>query len=232
MLKKKKNYAKGKSVLIKETISLLKKDFIIEFRSPGTLLIALTFALLTPIVIGLITKGLLSSQTHAIVLWLIIFFCAIQSLAYIFLKENENNNLLFLKLHFSGYVVYISKLIFNILYFLVIEIIIVLVYMFFLQVSIINPMYFLLILFSGGLGISATTTLMSALIVKAEGKNVLFAIISFPVLLPVLWISISSTHLAFSKNSIDYSNVYFLLAFSIAVIAISLLLFPFVWSET
>jgi heme exporter protein B len=67
---------------------------------------------------------------------------------------------------------------------------------------------------------------------KAGGKGSLFTIISFPIILPVLWIAISATSAAIEKSGAsDYGNTLFFLAFSGVLISLSFLLFRYIWVE-
>jgi heme exporter protein B len=89
-----------------------------------------------------------------------------------------------------------------------------------------------MIIFSGGVSISSATTILGAMVSKAGGKGSLFTVISFPIILPVLWIAISTTSVAIEKaGASDYSNILFFLAFPGVLISLSFLLFRYIWVE-
>jgi heme exporter protein B len=91
---------------------------------------------------------------------------------------------------------------------------------------------FILTTISGGLAIASITTILGAMVSKAGGKGSLFTVLSFPLILPVMWISISNTWIAIEGNgSADYKNILFLLLFSGAIATVSYLLFRYIWVE-
>jgi len=222
---------------VPEIIKNLKKDIKIEFRNRSALNLALAFALISTLTISLIIGGVpLEPKKEAIILWLIIFFSAISSLAYTFIREEEKKTILFLRLNFSAESVYFSKLIFNIFFFFIIQIIVAIFYVFFRQLEIQSLNLFILGLLGGGLALASTITILGAMVAKANGQSSLLAVISFPLLLPVLWMAVSSTTKSltpnpFSSNPVFYNEIYFLLAFSGIMIAGSFIFFKFIWSS-
>ncbi len=218
---------------LNDILKNIKKDFSIEFRNRSALNISMAFAAITTLAIGLTSGGTkFSPQVNSIILWIIIFFSAMNGLSHIFTREEEEGTALFLTLASSPETIFVSKLIFNIILFFLVQLIITPLYIFFIQISIESISLFILTIFTGGLAISSSTTILASMVSKAGGKGSLFTIISFPVLLPVLWISIETTTKSLSSNgAIDYGNIFFLLAFSGSIILISLLLFRFIWLE-
>ena len=219
--------------MLTDLIKNLKKDFKIEFRNKYAINISLAFAGISTLTISLILGGRpLAPQTEAIIFWIILFFSAISGLAYIFVREEEKQNSLFLAINFSPETIYLSKLIFNIILFFVIQTIVALLYIFFRQLEIKNILLWLLITNSGGLAISITITILGAMIAKTNNQGGLFTVISFPLLLPVLWVAISGTARSLQAEQISYyKDIYFLLAFSGIILTVSFLLFKSIWSE-
>jgi len=219
--------------LVKEIIRNLLKDFVIEFRNRYSLYVAIAFSGITTISISLVSGGVpFPTIIQSIILWIIIFFSAINGLLHVFIREEDQGTALFLRMNSSPDSIFLSKLIFNILFFLIILLTVVPLYLFFLQVNVLFPLYFILTILIGGVTISASTTILAALVSKAGGKGSLFTVISFPILLPVLWVSISSTNSTLVKTGrMNYGNLIFLLAFSGLIISISLLLFRSIWDS-
>jgi heme exporter protein B len=219
--------------LLKDIIRNLKKDLKIEFRNSSALNISMAFAGISTLAISLATGGVpFSVKLQAVVLWIIMFFSAMNGLAHIFTREEEERTSLFLRLNTSLESIFLSKLIFNFLFFLVLQMVVCPLYIFFLQIEVKSPFLFMLIVFSGGISISSATTILGAMVSKAGGKGSLFTVISFPIILPVLWIAISKTSEAMGKaGASDYGTVIFFLAFSGVIISLSFLLFRYIWVE-
>jgi len=211
----------------------LKKDLLMELRDRTSLTVTITFAAITTLVIGLIIgQASIEIRMHAILIWIIIFFSAMNGLYHIFSREVEEGTALFLLKHHSAETIYLSKLIFNLLFFLAITTIICPLYLFFLQVLPERIILFLVIVYSGSLAIVSITTILAAMVSRAGGKGSLLTTIAFPLILPVLWTSIIMTENSFKNAAaIDYGNIIFLLAFSGVVICFSYLLFRFIWME-
>lgn len=203
-------------------------------RSRSAFNIAFAFAGITTLAVSMAAGGRpFAPLVHALLLWIILFFSAMNGLLHIFTREEEEGTALFLHLNASAEAIFCGKLIFNILLFLALEVLVVPLYLFFLQVPVKNPPLLILTVFSGGLAISGSVTLLAAMVAKAGGKGSLFTVISFPVILPVLWVCIATTLASFEKSwPGPVSNVLFLLAFSGGVMALSFLLFRFIWQDS
>lgn len=210
----------------------IRKDFIVEFRSRFALNVSVSFAAIVTIAISLTAGGAPFPVTvQAILLWVVIFFSAMNGLSHIFVREEDQGTALFLRISVSVDSIFISKFIFNQVFMMIILAVVTPLYLFFLQVTVVHGLHFIFSVMAGGFSIASTTTILAAMVAKAGGKGSLFTIISFPILLPVLWISISSTSAALSPPSPAGKNLLFLLAFSGFISVISFLLFRYVWLE-
>ncbi len=211
----------------------LKKDVIIEARNRIALNLTLSFAVITTISLGLVAAGVpFSPRVQAMLLWLVMFFSAMSGLSFIFVREVEQGTDLFLRLHVSPESIFISKLIFNLGFFLITQAVITPLFIIFIQVTVYDVPVFAGAVAAGGFAIASVTTILASMIARAGGKGSLFTVISFPVLIPVLSVLISVTEKTLEAGAgVPWDNLIFLLAFSGAVVAISFLLFPVIWLE-
>ena len=214
-------------------INSIKKDFLIEFRNRSAINISFAFAGITTLSVSLAAGGTsFTPMIHAIIFWIILFFSAMSGLSHIFVREEEEKNSLFLSLYYTPEEIYISKLIFNIILFLSISVIVTALYMFFLQVFPVYMFLFFLTVVSGSFAIASVTTILGAMVSKAGSGSSLFTVISFPILLPVLWTAISLTSVSIDGMGVqEYRNIVFLLAFSGVIVSVSYLSFKFIWTE-
>jgi heme exporter protein B len=211
----------------------IKKDFLIEFRNRSAVNISFAFAGITTLSVSLAAGGIpFTPLVHAIIFWIILFFSAMSGLAHIFIREEEEKTSLFLSLNYSPEEIYISKLIFNIVLFLSISVIVTTLNLFFLQVFPVYLILFILTVLSGSFAIASVTTILGAMVSKAGSGSSLFTVISFPILLPVLWTAISLTSISIDGVGVpEYRNIIFLLAFSGVIVSVSYLSFKFIWTE-
>jgi heme exporter protein B len=126
-----------------------------------------------------------------------------------------------------------SKIIYNVLLLLVIALINLLVYSLFLGNNAENLPLFLLSLLLGSTGLATTLTLISAIASRAGNSPSMMAILSFPVLIPLLMTIIRFSFQALSGNSLSASMDYILVltALITLVATLSYLLFPYLWRE-
>ncbi len=221
------------SPLNSRILNNIKKDFLIEFRNRSAVNISFAFAGITTLSVSLASGGApFTPVMHAIIFWIILFFSAMSGLAHIFIREEEEKNSLFLSLFYTPEEIYISKLVFNIVLFLSISVIVTALYLFFLQMIPVYLILFFLTVISGSIAIASVTTILGAMVSKAGSGSSLFTVISFPILLPVLWTAISLTTISIDGAGVpEYRNIIFLLAFSGVIVSVSYLSFKFIWTE-
>jgi heme exporter protein B len=215
-----------------ETQSILKKELRSELRRRWSSALLLLFGLVTVFVVsfslgvGSLTPGILSAF-----FWVILFFASTAGLSRSFLKEEETKTILTLRLLANPSSVFWGKFFFNLLLLFFLELILVPLFFVWLNVSGINLSGFLLILTLGTLGLVAGTTLSAAMVAKAESKGVLFVILAFPILAPLLIFAMAGTKTAFTGGGWDQmaNPVKALISYAAVVGAGSSILFDFIW---
>ena len=85
----------------------------------------------------------------------------------------------------------------------------------------------------GTLGLASASTILAAIISKANTKGTLYPVLSFPILLPLLLTLINATKLSVEGGSFSeaISSFQVLISYFVVITAISYLLFEFVWKE-
>jgi heme exporter protein B len=216
-----------------EILRNIRKEFLIEFRNPSAVMSAFSFSGVATISVSLVTRSFpLQPLVQSILLWLIIFFTAMNSLLHPFIREEDHGTVSFLRLHASAASVLASKLAFNVALFLSLQLFVTPLAVVFFQFTLRSPAFFLATILCGGFAITATVTILSAIVARSGGRGPLFTIISFPLLLPILWISIESTRNSLEQGGYwDARSLVFLLAFSGMIIALSFLLIRFIWLD-
>ncbi|MFH1701111.1 MAG: heme exporter protein CcmB [Candidatus Zixiibacteriota bacterium] len=218
-----------------KSIAILRKDINCEFRTRYALNAILLFGITTLTVVSFSVGQMnLDSAVYASLFWIIIFFSAMSGLAQVFIREEEAKTSTILKLTAEPTAVYMGKLIFNFILLTILEIIITPMFIIMTDVNVQNLELFMVVLFLGGVALVGTTTLIAALIAKAGVKGALFAVLSFPILLPLLIGAIEGTKKALTAGagfSAASSEIQLLIAYSVVMITASLLLFEFVWND-
>jgi heme exporter protein B len=165
--------------------------------------------------------------------WLILFFASMAGLAQVFIKEEEAKTSYFLKLASSPTIIYLGKFLYNWVLLLALQLIIIPLFVIFLNLELANLALFLTVSVLGTLALAASTTIIGAIVSKANVKGALFAVLSFPLLIPVLVAGIEGAQLATggAKFSQGWGPIRLLLSYIVVMLTVSIILFEFVWSE-
>ena len=213
---------------------IFKKELKSELRTRYALNAIVMFSITTLVVISFSVGQLnLAPQVKAALFWVILFFSAMAGLSQVFVKEEETKTVFTLKLVATPEAVFLGKLFFNFLLLLLLEIILVPLYIIFLEVEIQSISLFFSVLILGSAGLAVATTIVAAIISKASVKGVLFAVLSFPILLPLLIVGINGTKLSLLETNFSsgLSELQVLFSYLVVMFVISFFLFEFVWSE-
>ncbi|MDH4224000.1 MAG: heme exporter protein CcmB [candidate division Zixibacteria bacterium] len=222
------------STWMSQVLAVFLKDFKSELRTRYSLNTLFMFAVITLTAVSL-TVGMfsLSLKVKASLFWIVVFFSAMSGLAQVFVKEEESRTSGLLKLVASAETIFTGKLIYNLLLLLFLEVILVPLFIVLLGFSIINFRLFLCVLMLGSLGLVCATTIIAAIVAKASVKGALFAVLSFPILLPLLIVLIDGTYLASEGASFSrgLADLQVLFSYAVVMLIASFLLFEFVWEE-
>ncbi len=165
--------------------------------------------------------------------WIVIFFTAISGLARVFIKEEETGTSLALKLSAGATEVFLGKLIFNFVLTFSLNMIIFFLFSLITGIKINNFFAFGLTVILGNFGIVSASTIIAAIIAKANSKGTLYPVLAFPVLLPLLITMIDATKLSADGVPTNEMMVNFqiLISYTVVVTTVSIFLFKFVWED-
>lgn len=215
-----------------ETKSILLKELRSELRRRWSFGLLLLFGLVTVFVVSFsLGAGSLSPGALSAFFWVILFFASTAGLSRSFLKEEETKTIQMLKLLARPASVFWGKFFFNLLLLFFLELILVPLFFVWLNVSGTNFSSFFPILFLGSLGLVAGTTLTAAIVAKAESKGILFTILSFPILAPLLIFAMAGAKAAFAGGGWGEIEgpAKALLSYAAVLGAGSSILFDFIW---
>jgi heme exporter protein B len=221
--------------LLRAAWAVFRKDVRAELRTRYALNAVALFAVSTVVALSLGLGPLPRSGElpliHAALLWVAVLFAAFTGLARAFVQEEEARTAAALRLAAPPIAVYLGKLLFNLALLLFLDLLTAGLFVVLLRVDIGNVAMFALLLLAGSLGLVAATTLIAAIIARASVKGALFAVLSFPLLAPLLIMAIKGTALALEGAGWDRgaAPLQVLLSYTIALFVASLFLFGSVW---
>lgn len=224
----------SRSGLISKSLAVYAKDMRQELRSKYALNAILMFGVTTLTVVSFsLGQSGLPPKLLSALFWIVMFFSAMSGLAQAFIREEETGTALALRLNADPDPVYLGKLFFNVTLMTILTVIITPLFFIFTDAPTDNLGPFLAVLILGMSGLCSSTTLVAAIISRASVKGALFAVLSFPILLPLLMVLVRATEkvwLGMSFSAVS-TELQFLLAFTVIMTTASILLFKFVWLD-
>jgi len=213
------------------------KDVRSELRTRYALNALLLFAVSTVVALSLGLGPLAPSRNADLrliqsgLLWIAILFAAFTGLSRSFVQEEDARTAAALRLAAPPLAVYLGKLLFNLALLLLLVALTAVLSIVFLRLPVGNPGLFAALLIAGSLGLVAATTLIAAIISRASIKGALFAVLAFPLLVPLLVVAIRGTELALDGFGWDRGilPLQVLAGYTIALVTVSLFLFGSVW---
>jgi heme exporter protein B len=218
---------------VKSIFSLLKKEWLIEWRQKYALNGILLYLVSTIYVCYQATKmraGSIDAHAWNALFWIIMLFSGVNSVSKSFFQEIDGRQKYLFTLTSPEYII-MAKMIYNALLMLGLGL---LQYVFYSLVMG-NPLEdkgtFLLTVLLGSMGFSCILTLISGLASKVDNNQTLVAILSFPLIIPLLLIC-----LKLSKNAIDglasaanQDEFFMLIGLNGMILLLAYVLFPFLW---
>jgi heme exporter protein B len=211
--------------------AILRKECRSEWRTRYGLNAALLFAVTSLTGVSFAT-GRLTDRPDVLsaLLWVVLLFAALASLSHAFVREVEGQTLTTLRLVASPTQIALGKLLFNLLFLAVIELVTVPLFLVLMGSPPVRWGSFLGLLALGSTALAISSTLVGAVISQTRGRGALFAGVSFPLLLPVLAAAVSGTRAQWAGNPVG-AEVRLLAAYAVALLAVSLLLYDHLWED-
>lgn len=218
-------------MLTKQIKYLITKEIKLEIRNKYALGGILLYVVSTVFVCYLSFKQIINPPTWNALFWIILLFASINAVAKSFISETRGK-LLYLYTLVSPQAVILSKIIYNSFLLTVLSGLCLFVYSLFVGSLIQDYALFGVTLILGSIGFSSLLTLVSAIASKTSNNFTLMAILSFPIMIPLLMVL-----LKLSKNAIDGLELWdtnyllVLLFLDLIIITLSFLLFRYLWRD-
>lgn len=164
--------------------------------------------------------------------WMIQLFICVNAVAKSFLQESRGRMLYFYTIAGARDFV-ISKLIFNIVLMIMMSLLSLVLFQLLMGNPLQHPGKFIGIVCLGGSSFSLLFTFLAAIAARAQQNAALMAIMGFPLIIPqvLLLMRISNTAFADVIQAGLATLVVVLIGLDILVIALAIILFPFLWKD-
>ncbi|MEO6639107.1 MAG: heme exporter protein CcmB [Ginsengibacter sp.] len=211
---------------------LFRKDLLLELRQQHTFYGILLYVASTIFVLYL-AMGQPESSVYNGLFWMIQLFVCINAVAKSFLQEGKGRMLYFYSIT-SPVNFIISKLIYSTLVMSVMILLSLILFRILLGNPVLYKIRFAGIALLGGLSLSLVFTLMAAIAAKAQQNAAVMAILGFPLISPQLMLLMKLSKSAFGEVFRDGALLQIsllLVGFDVMVIALAVVLFPFLWKD-
>lgn len=217
-----------------ESGAVFAKEWRCELRTRYALNTLALFAITTLVMVSL-ALGPLGVATEErttvlpVLLWLLLLFAVAAGLPRTFVHEEETHTATGLRLAATPSALFAGKLAYGLAVVLALEILVTPLYLAMVQLPVASPGLLAAALAAGGYGLAAASTLIAAIIAQGRARGTLFAVLSFPVLLPLLVMAIEVTRNAVLGEPAGLALRQILLYDGTVTVA-GLMLFPVVWN--
>jgi len=240
-MRAKRRWETGRLGWVHEATAVFAKEVRTEWRTRVALSSTVLFAVGALTLIGMALRvngvGAVGQAVPGVLLWVLLLFTAATGLGRAFVVEEERGTALALRLTARATAVWTGKFAANAALLLALTVLTTppLLTLFNGKVANLSLLFCVLIL--GALGIAAVFTMTSALVAQSSAKGGLLAVLSFPILVPLLTAGVHGTLAALGIGnpqglfSAGQGDVQILVSYMVIAITASLMLFDFVWND-
>ena len=211
---------------------LIRKEMMLEWRSKYALNGILLYVVSTVFVCYLAFREISSAPTWNALFWIIMLFASVNAITKSFIQESRARQLYYYTIT-GPQAIIISKIIYNIFLMLLLSAIALGFYTLVFKNPLGDPLFYLLSVLLGSISFASVFTMISGIASKASNGGALMAILSFPVIIPLLIVLIKLSKNAMDglARSVSYDEIGVLIAINVIVVTTSLLLFPYLWRD-
>ena len=204
----------------------------LEFRQKTSLASILLYVLSIVFISFLSFKSGIRPDIWSALFWIVLFFAGINAASKSFFTENRHRSMYNYTLyHPTEFVV--SKMLYNVLLIWVVVFCSFISFSWMIGYPVQNSVLFLLTLILGGAALAGSLTLMSCIASKTGNSYSIMSLLSMPVCIPVMLLSLRLTRNAVEGLdwSVSYNYLGGLLLIDLIIFTLSLFLFRYLWKE-
>jgi heme exporter protein B len=219
-------------MLVNEIRHLIGKEIRLELKQKYVLNGILLYLVSTIFVTYLAFDRIIDADTWNSLFWIILLFVAVNGISKSFIQESPARHLYYYTIA-SPQAVLLSKVIYNLILMTILSVLSFVFFLLLMGNMVVNIPLFLTTLVLGSLGLASILTMVAAIASRASNNFSLMAILSFPIVLPLLGtlMKVSKSALSAAQWSGNYGFITILLTINVAVIILAYLLFPYLWRD-
>ena len=210
---------------------LLKKDLALEWRQKSTFAAMLIYVISTVFVIYFSFAGSLDTRIWIAMYWIVLLFVCVNLTMRSF-SEEAGPQFYYVRTVARAFDLMVAKILFNGLYFLILSGLTCLFMALFLGFEMDAPIRFVAVSCVGAIGLSSMFTLLSAITARIDNVA-LMAILGFPIILPLLLLSIKLSLISMDplRDATFARELLILGGLDVLVLVLSIILFTYLWRD-
>ncbi len=215
----------------KEIFLLIRKDLQLELRNSYAISGTLLYIFSTIFIVYFSFVEVAPPVWNAL-FWIIALFISVNAIGKSFVQENDRLQLFYYSLVHPISVI-LAKIIYNVFLLLVLVVLAWIAFSIVAQSPVKDYGQFFLAILLGSIGFSITFTFISAISAKSANNSTLMAILSFPLILPILMtlMKLSANASRLMQDTSIGSDIWILIGIDLFLLALAMILFPFLWRD-
>ncbi|MCS7254271.1 MAG: heme exporter protein CcmB [Armatimonadota bacterium] len=217
----------------KQIAALLAKDLKIEMRTRYAVGIGLGFCITSFLLVSIISAHVeLSRAGYSVMFWLIVSFASSVNIPIAFTREEDKRTAAMLRLLASPSSVFIAKWLHSATFTSIISLLL-------LALSAVmwdwssatweGIIALVAVVIFVSLGLTASETLLAAMIARAKMRSSLMGVIAFPIVLPILIPAVKCTISCLTQGNVNAAYILWFIIYIALALSLSLPLFEHIW---
>ena len=217
--------------LLQQVKTLVYKDALLEWRSKYAINSILLYVISTVFVCYQAFKSVDATIWNAL-FWIIMLFASVNAINKSFIQESQQRQLYYYSI-VNPRAIILSKIFYNMCLMAFLAIIAFVTYSIIFRNPLGDPSLYFFTVILGSISFASVFTMVSGITSKAGNNSTLMAILSFPVIIPLLIVLIKLSQNAMQglDRAQSINEIVVLIAINIITITVSLLLFPYLWRD-
>ena len=214
-----------------EIFFLFQKEVVLEWRRKYAISGILLYVVSTVFIVYL-SSAQITPETWNVLFWVIMVFSSVNAVAKSFSQEGGARELYHYNL-LNPIAVLASKVLYNTVLLFVLNALIIIAFSFVAGHPVEDNGLFISVAALGSVGFSVTLTFISAIAAKTRNGAIFMAILSFPVIIPMLMVLVRTSAGALGLGSVDMagSQMTILIGMDLVLLGLAMVLFPYLWRD-
>jgi heme exporter protein B len=212
---------------------LFEKELSLELRRKSVIsgLVLYLFSIVFTCYLSFtLRQNLITPLVWSALFWITVLFTLINTIAKSFIGERKGVDTYYYSLVNPQRII-LAKIVYNFILCLILSLAGYGLFILFLNDPIEDRGMFILLIVLASAGFASSLTLLSAIASKASNSGILMAVLSFPVVISILFMVIKVTKNCIDglDRSVSWDELLTLLAINCLITTVSYLLFPYIW---